>query len=79
MIPSTNWTARAAFRFIFTFFRRVTLQQSWFSRGPPLKGKNRYKLKYNPIILTKKKAEKVAQNLKRKINGAMRAWLLASL
>ena len=25
--------------FIFTCFRRVTLQQSWFSRGPPLKRK----------------------------------------
>ena len=67
------------FHFIFTFFRRVTLQQSWFSRGPLLKGKNIYKLKYNPILLTKKETEKVVQNLKRKINVVMRAWLLASL
>ena len=28
-----------SFHFIFISFRRVTLQQSWFSRGPPLKRK----------------------------------------
>ena len=28
-----------SFHFNFTSFRRVTLQQSWFSRGPPLKRK----------------------------------------
>ena len=27
------------FTFIFTCFRRATLQQSWFSRGPPLREK----------------------------------------
>ena len=41
-------------------------------KGPSFKRKHISKLKYNPIIMTKK-IEKVAQNLKRKINGAMRA------
>ena len=31
--------------FIFAFFRRVTLQQSWFSRGPPLIKKRKYTIK----------------------------------
>ena len=34
-----------SFHFIFTSFRRVTLQHSWFSRGPPLKRKNIYTTK----------------------------------
>ena len=45
--------------FIFTCFKRFTLQQSWFSRGPPSKGKKYiYKVKYNSII---NRGEKVAQ------------------
>ena len=37
--------------FIFTCFRRVTLQQSWFSGGPPSKRKKHiHKIKYNTII-----------------------------
>ena len=70
--------ASVSFHFIFTFYRRVTLQHSWFSRGPPLKRTNIYKLKYNPIILTKN-TEKVVQSVNIKITGAMQAWLLASL
>ena len=31
-----------SFHVIFTFFRRVIPQQSWFSRGPPLKQKKIY-------------------------------------
>ena len=42
--------------FIFTCFRRATLQQSWFSRGPLLKRKRYiYKVKYNSIINIEKK------------------------
>ena len=66
------------FHFIFTFGRRIALQHSWFSRCPPVKRKI-CKLKYNPILLTKHRTEIVEQNLKRKINGVERAWLLASL
>ena len=41
--------------FILQFFRKVTLQHSCFSRGPPLKRKRIiFKLKYNAIILRKK-------------------------
>ena len=73
-ITSLNYPSNdISFHFIFTFFRRVTLHQSWFSRGPPLNRKNTYKLKYNPIILAKK-TEKVARNLKRKIK-----WCYASM
>ena len=38
-------TCTLSFHFIFTSFRRVTLQFSWFSRGPPLKRKNIYTTK----------------------------------
>ena len=44
------------FHFIFTYFRRVILQQSWFSRGHPIKRKKYiYKAKYNPILNKEKK------------------------
>ena len=42
--------------FIFTCFKRFTLQQSWFSRGSPSKGKKYiHKVKYNSIINRGKK------------------------
>ena len=70
------FTRSISFYFIFHFWR-VSLQQNWFSRGPPLERKKYiYKVKYNPII---NKGKRVARNLKRKMNGAMRSWLLASL
>ena len=46
--------ATISFHFIFTSFRRVTLQQSWFSRGPHLKRKKIcIQLKYNNKIWQK--------------------------
>ena len=70
-----------SFHFIFTSFRRVTLQHSWFSRGPPLKDKIYIQLKYNNTIWQKnrKSLTKLILKRKRKINGAMQPWLLASL
>ena len=67
-----------SFHLFFTFLRGVTFSTYGFQGALPQKRKYMYKLKYNPIIVTIK-TEKVAQNLKRKINSAMRAWLLASL
>ena len=66
--------------FHFTFFRRATLQHSWFSRSSPLEKKKIYTgLESNLTIFTKR-TEKVAQDVERKIiDGTMRAWLLASL
>ena len=67
------------FHFIFAFVRRIALQHRWFSRCPPVKGKI-CKLKIQSYTIDKKnRTETVEQNLKRKIDGVVRAWLLASL
>ena len=46
------------FHFIFTFFRRVTLQQSWF----PLKRKNIYNLKIQSYNINEKRQKNVHQH-----------------
>ena len=73
-----------SFHFIFTSFWRVTIQHCWFSRGPPLKEKQYIyiQLKYSDYNTTKKKRKKYHKSyiytLQEKVNGAKRAWLLAS-
>ena len=56
--PSLNFLVYSLIiSFIFTCFRRFTLQQSWFSMGPHLKRKKYiYKVKYNSIINREKKS-----------------------
>ena len=48
-------------------------------KGPSFKRKIYIQAKIQSYNINEKKTEKVAQNLKRKVNGAMRAWPLASL
>ena len=66
-----------SFHFIFTSFRRVALQHSWFSRGPPLKIKDIYKLKIQSYNIYKK-TEKVAQDIEKKIYKCCYAGMAVS-